>query len=55
MKAPTPWHSKRPGEYVYHDNLACTEGNNIEGYYFAWGTGNRCLCYHCRRLDLDGQ
>lgn len=51
-----PWHSKRPGETVYHDNTACTEGNNIETYYFAWGTGGRlALCVHCARLDRAGQ
>ena len=55
MKAANPWHSTRPGEYVYHDNLACTEGNNIERYYFAWGTGNRRLCEHCARLDYAGK
>jgi len=39
MPQQKPWHSKRPGETVHHDNTACTEGNNIETHYFAWGTG----------------
>ena len=50
-----PWHSKRPGETVHHDNTACTEGNNIETYYFAKGTGGRPLCKHCERLDQAGR
>lgn len=55
MPKQQPWHSTRPGETVYHDNTACTEGNNIERYYFAWGTGNRRLCDHCKRLDQEGR
>ncbi|HMG01590.1 MAG TPA: hypothetical protein VK596_00570 [Edaphobacter sp.] len=51
-----PWHSTRPGETKYHDNNACTEGNNIEAYYFKWGTGlGRILCSHCQRLDAAGR
>jgi len=50
-----PWHSKRPGETVYHDNTACTEGNNIESYYMAQGTGGRKKCEHCARLDAQGK
>ncbi len=50
-----PWHSTRAGETVHHDNTNCTEGNNIEKYYFAWGTGNKPLCYHCQRLDQLGR
>src|SRR5438876_200660 len=42
-----PWHSKRPGETVYHDNTVCTEGNNIESYYMAQGTGGRTQYDHC--------
>jgi hypothetical protein len=55
MPQQKPWHSTRPGETVYHDNNACTEGNNIESYYLASGTGNRRLCDHCRRLDAQGE
>lgn len=50
-----PWHSTRPGEKVHHDNTRCTEGNNIESYYRASGTGGRPLCQHCARLDAQGQ
>ncbi len=50
-----PWHSKRIGETVHHDNTACTEGNNIESYYLVRGTGNRPLCTHCQRLDAMGR
>ena len=50
-----PWHSTRQGEVVYHDNTACTEGNNIERYYFARGTGNKILCHHCAVLDRAGK
>ncbi len=50
-----PWHSKRPGETVHHDNTKCTEGNNIESYYRANGTGGRPLCQHCVRLNAAGQ
>lgn len=48
-----PWHSKKPGaKNVYHDNTLCTEGNNIESYYLAPGTGlGRPKCEHCLRLD----
>ena len=38
-----PWHSKRPGETVCHNNTVCTEGNNVETYYLAPGTGNAPL------------
>lgn len=36
MPKTQPWHSTRTGEKVHHDNPNCTEGNNIEKYYFAW-------------------
>jgi hypothetical protein len=55
MPQTRPWHSTRPGERVCHNNTACTEGNNIEKYYFAWGTGNRPLCAHCHRLNAAGR
>jgi hypothetical protein len=46
-----PFHSTRPGETKYHDNNACTEGNNIEKKYWASGKGvGRTLCAHCARL-----
>jgi hypothetical protein len=54
-QAQRPWHSTRQGETKYHDNTACTEGNNIERYNFAWGKGNLTLCHHCADLDRRGQ
>jgi len=47
----TCWHSTRVGETVYHNNRACTEGNNIETYYFSWGTGGKRLCSRCASLN----
>jgi hypothetical protein len=45
------FHSKRPNDKnVYHDNDACTEGNNIEKQNRVNGTGNRPKCTHCARL-----
>ena len=38
---------------VYHDNDKCTEGNNIETYYWVPGTGGRRKCEHCARLDAQ--
>jgi hypothetical protein len=55
MPQKSPWHSTRPGETVYHDNTACTEGNNIEKRYLADGTANRPKCDHCARLDAEGR
>ncbi|MBY0275361.1 hypothetical protein K2Z84_08470 [Candidatus Binatia bacterium] len=46
-----PWHSvKATDRPVYHDDTACTEGNNIESYYKRQGTGGRRKCEHCQRL-----
>lgn len=50
-----PFHSKKPGITVHHDNNTCTEGDNIESYYLAQGTGNKPLCAHCSRLDSEGK
>jgi hypothetical protein len=50
-----PWHSKRPSETVYHDNDKCTEGNNIESYNWAAGTGGLKKCAHCDKLDRERQ
>lgn len=52
----SPWHSTKPNtKNVHHDNDKCTEGNNIESYYRASGTGGRPLCEHCARLDREGK
>jgi hypothetical protein len=45
-----PFHSKLPGTAKYHNNNACTEGNNIETYNRVSGTGNLLLCHHCANL-----
>jgi len=51
MAKTTPFHSVKPNtRNVYHDNTACTEGNNIEKQYLRTGTGGRRLCEHCARL-----
>jgi hypothetical protein len=49
------WHSTRPGETVYHNNTACTEGNNIEQYYYAFGTGGKRLCDRCAQYNAQGR
>lgn len=50
MRVP-PFHStRRDDRKVYHNNDRCTEGNNIESYYRAPGTGGLPLCSHCERL-----
>jgi hypothetical protein len=55
MPQVAPFYSTRPGETVHHDNSACTEGDNIETYYKASGTGGKPLCKHCQRLDNEGK
>jgi hypothetical protein len=50
-----PWHSKKIGTDVHHDNDKCTEGNNIESYNKVDGTGGLPLCSHCKRLDAEGK
>ncbi|WP_417483642.1 hypothetical protein [Maricaulis salignorans] len=44
------FHSKLPGTTKYHDNNACTEGNNIEAKNRVSGTGGLNKCDHCKRL-----
>jgi hypothetical protein len=55
MPQTSPWHSTRPGETKHHDNSLCTEGNNIESYYRAEGTGGLPLCARCAKLDAEGK
>jgi hypothetical protein len=55
MPKTAPWHSTRPGETVHHNNTRCTEGNNIERYYLAAGTGGKPLCHHCATLNSQGR
>jgi hypothetical protein len=55
MPTKYPWHSTRFGETVYHNNTLCTEGDNIEPYYLAQGTGGKVLCTHCAKLNREGR
>lgn len=50
-----PFHSKKTGTKVHHNNDKCTEGNNIESHYLAAGTGGLPLCEHCKRLNAEGK
>ena len=55
MPSVNPFHSKRPGTSVYHNNSKCTEGNNIESYNRVSGTGNLSLCHRCKELNSEGK
>jgi hypothetical protein len=44
-----PFHSKLDTE-VYHNNDACTVGDNIESYNKESGTGGKRLCRQCADL-----
>ena len=56
MPKVAPFHSvKEPTRQVYHDNSACTEGNNIEAKYKRSGTDNRPLCERCKELAAQGK
>ena len=55
MPKTSPWHSKKPGTSVHHNNTRCTEGNNIETYNRVSGTGGKPLCDHCARLNAAGK
>lgn len=55
MTQVSPFHSKKIGTKVHHNNNKCTEGNNIETYNIASGTGNLPLCDHCKRLNAEGK
>lgn len=48
MSKVAAFHSIR--EDVYHNQSACTEGNNIETRNRVSGTGGKRLCSHCERL-----
>jgi len=50
-----PFHSKRPGTVVHHNNNKCTEGNNIESYNKRPGTGGHPLCERCKELNAEGK
>lgn len=47
-----PWYSELPSDRrVFHDETACTEGNNIEPRNRVAGDGGRPKCDHCRRIS----
>lgn len=51
MTKVSPWHSVlETDRQVYHDNTACTEGNNIEAKYRRPGTDGRPRCKRCSEL-----
>lgn len=51
MAKVSPFHSKAPNDPKrYHDDSACTEGNNIEAKNKVAGTGGYPKCAHCARL-----
>ncbi len=51
----SPFHSKKAGTEVYHNNNKCTEGNNIESYNKVPGTGGLRLCSRCAELNAEGK
>ncbi len=56
MPKVSAFHSVKPNtRNVYHDNSACTEGNNIEKQYWRTGTAGRPRCEHCNRLAQQGR
>ncbi len=55
MSKVAPFHSKKAGTEVYHNNSRCTEGNNIESYNKVSGTGNLRLCDPCSKLNAQGK
>jgi hypothetical protein len=56
MPYKSPFHSVKPNtRNVYHNNSACTEGDNIEKYYLRDGSAGRPLCDHCDRLNKAGK
>ena len=50
-----PFHSKKPGTEVYHNNNRCTEGNNIEPENKVPGTGGLRLCESCKERNAKGK
>lgn len=49
MVKKSPWHAK--DSEVYHNNSACTEGNNIEPKNIKNGDGGKRLCKRCKDLN----
>ncbi len=55
MPSCSSFYSTLPGTDVYHNNSACTEGNNIESYNRVSGTGGHRLCARCKELNSQGK
>ena len=53
MPKVSPFHSKKSGIKVYHNNNKCTEGNKIESYNKLSSTGGLRLCDRCRELNAQ--
>ncbi len=51
MSKVAPFHSKKPGTEVYHDESTCTEGNNIESFNKVAGTGGKRKCSRCSEIS----
>jgi hypothetical protein len=47
----SPFHSKLVGTDRYHDESACTVGDNIEPYNKVSGTGGHPKCHECKRIS----
>jgi hypothetical protein len=55
MPKVSAFHSELPTS-VYHDNSACTVGDNIESYNVVKGRGSGLrLCDQCSRLNAQGK
>ena len=48
-----PYHSVKPGKWVYHRYEICTVGNNIERENRKSGEGGRKLCKRCKGLEEE--
>ena len=53
MPRTSPWHADSAD--VYHNNTACTLGNNIERRNRREGTGGKRQCDPCKRLGKAGK
>lgn len=56
MTVVSAWHSvKLTDPKVYHNNNACTEGNNIEAKNRRSGSDGRALCKNCQEKTRQGK
>jgi hypothetical protein len=52
----SPFHSSTAGKpSVFHNNLACDDGRQIEPVCWRAGNGGRGLCETCARLNAEGR